>query len=282
MEQYHIFLGGAQTVALPWWWLDALIGWLGTMGVVLFLFGRPLVRPTFALLGLIVGAVVMAAVAQTVVQDRWPGSPTLPWVIGGAVAGGVALLLLYRVGMGIVFAIAVGIVAPLVLMLCLHIALPGLAEPIQTARTAIGENVQATTDLIENSERELTQEQYDQLTPITVPLQQLNVDLTNAWKAWWEGMTTGNQWAIGATCGGGAVVAGALGMALPAFASVLTTALLGTLMMLGGIYRVAGLMGEGVLEKMPATAASVAILIGSLTVIGSLIQWMLFRKKADK
>jgi sugar phosphate permease len=84
---------------------------------------------------------------------------------------------------------------------------------------------------------------------------------------------------------GGGVGAGSLallvGIALPQLAASVSTALLGVLLMMGGVVRLAGLMPESVAAWLPDTPRGTVVAVLGAAVIGALVQWTILRKRAD-
>ncbi len=93
--------------ALPIW-ADIAVAVLGLWGLFIWLFGRRVMRLTFTLAGLLVGA----AVGALVFARFWPSLPVLPWAIGGALIGAVVSWAMFRLWAALALAVTLAVMAP--------------------------------------------------------------------------------------------------------------------------------------------------------------------------
>ena len=112
--------------------------------------------------------------------------------------------------------------------------------------------------------------------------------LKRAWEAqleavrtWWTDLPARQKSIVGGGALGGAVVGLLLGLVLPKVAASLQTALAGALLIFGAGRVLAERYTAGT-EYLPGSPRSVILTVGLITVLGVLIQWAIFRKRADQ
>lgn len=259
MDGYK-FQFGSQLVEAPWWWLDALLIWLGLLGVVLWLLGRRLVKPSFAVVGLVLGA----AFAAAFMRSQWPDMAVAPWAIFGGIIGAVAAWMFWRLLVAGTLGGTVAIVAPWAVLAWTGVMMPDLWAPIPASQERITASVEQTG-----------------MIDVPALVGEVQAAIGETWGAWWESLEGSTRW----TLLGGAVGAGSLalliGLALPRLGASLATALLGVVLMLGGLTRLAGFAPETAAAYLPDTPRELVIAVLAGAVIGAVIQWTIFRKATD-
>lgn len=288
MSSYVFVIGEQQTLEMPWWWYDALMVWAGVIGVVLWLFGRQLVKPLFA----IVTAAALSAIVAAVVRYFSDQMPLVYWVSGAAIVGAAIGWLLARLALASLFAIVLAISATLATLGFLGVAFPAVGEPIQEAvnefRAVTTPDVELDEDgePIEQPEPEPADNaevvDAEDLPPLLEIWQDLREQLGEAWTEWWDEREGSTRWAILSAAGGAFVLGGALALVLPNLAGALATALLGVILMLWPINRLIIHLPEGVVGWIPRNGWQLAIVITLFVLLGALIQWAIFRKPAKE
>lgn len=286
MEAYTFQFGELQ-VTMPWWWLYALAGWLAVMGLILFFLGQRLVKPTFAILGLVLGATLTLSLLKT----QWPESPAMPWVIGAALVFGVLFLVLWRIWMAAVFADFVAVLAPVVLLVVSGINAPAVHTPLGIMLTDIAEaagmSVEASDDTESEhppSERDADEGEAPSVDPAEIgPIVVTGIeDTRTVVYDWWNALESSTRWGLVAISVGGSIVAFVLALALPMFGASMVTSFLGTLLMLPGVVMLTRLVASDTALAMTSSPRGIVIGIAIATIIGAFIQWMLLRPPADK
>jgi hypothetical protein len=271
MQTYDVRFGEVL-IQMPWWWLDGLLIWLGLMGLILFFFGRRMVRPMFAVVGLVAGALFGVAVAKTFFA-QWQ---VLAFVIIGAVVGAALGYALFRLGMGVLLGALLAVAAPVGLLMAQGQTGPAIEQPIAQTYHGIAEAVVETVKADAGAEADA----QAALKSLTEPIQQGLDGFDAAVTEWWNAMEVSARVTLISVCAAAGILGLVLGLIFPGFAAAITTALVGVLMMIGGI----GRLTETHLSMniMPATARGLVILIVAATIIGALIQWTIFRPRTDK
>lgn len=286
MQTYDLQFGN-NLIQMPWWWPDAMLIWLGLMGLILFLFGRRLVRPMFGVVGLVVGGLG----GLTLARMMFPDTSIMPFVIIGAILGAVIAFALYRLGMGFVLALIFGVTAVVALMIMQGQDGPPIDKPIaaayhqilDTVATASKQNAEADAKAEAAGDKDHTAIKLDAAAlahSLEDPIEKGLKDTGQAVADWWNAMSV-SQRALLVTIGGGAWLLGfVLGVIFPPITAALVTAGIGSLMMIGGIGRL--LAGYLSMDIMPETVRNLALMLVIMTIIGALIQWTIFKPRADK
>ncbi|QNN22147.1 hypothetical protein HED60_07630 [Planctomycetales bacterium ZRK34] len=270
MQTYDLRFGDVL-IQMPWWWLDGLLIWLGLMGLILFFFGRRMVRPMFAVVGLVGGALFGLAAAKTFFAE-WPA---VAFVIIGAVVGAALGFALFRLGMGLLLGTLLAVAAPVGLLIAQGQTGPAIEEPIvqtyHTVAEAIVETVQADAD---------SNDAALKLKSLSEPLQEGADGVRAAASEWWGAMEVSARVTLVSLCGAAGILGLVLGLIFPSFGAAITTAMVGVLMMIGGIGRLTETHLS--MDIMPGTARGMVVTVVAATIIGALIQWTIFRPRTDK
>ncbi len=275
MQGYQ-FIVDHHPRAVPWWWFDAVVAWMGAMGFLLWLFGRRMIRPMFMFIGLAVGAGATVALLHGHMEQM----PLLLSAIGGALIGAVAGYILWRVGIGVVIGSAEAVLGVVLVALAVGAGLPAYEAAAVKAR----EDVHATMNkaAVEDIHAEIAAGDVDKVVPGGEPFVRGCEPFIEASRDWWTGLSRGIQWVI-ATAGFAMATLGLiLGMIFARRMSAVVTALIGITIMLPGLSRILELLPPDYASMVPHTVAAAAVVVVAGTVIGTLIQWTIFRVPTDK
>lgn len=266
---------GQTVIQMPWWWLDGLLIWLGLMGLILFFFGRRMVRPMFAVVGLVAGSLFGLAVARTFFVE-WQ---VLAFVIIGAVVGAALGYALFRLGMGALLGILLGVAAPVGLLLAQGQTGPAIEAPIAQTYHAVAEAVVETVKA-DPANDDARADAHAALKSLHEPLREGIDGLKAALAEWWNAMEVSARVTLISVCAAAGILGIVLGLIFPGFAAAITTAMVGVLMMIGGV----GRLTESHLSMnvMPQTVRGMVIGVVAATIIGAFIQWTIFRPRTDK
>lgn len=273
MTDYQLRMGEG-VLQVPGWWFDALLIWLAVMGLIIFLFGRRLVRPALAAVGLVSGVAMMLSMIQPLIHQQWPEASPVPFAFLGGLVGALAAFVLWRLGVGAMMCLTVAIITPAVFIVAFGLQGPDIGTPLAQAggqlKTVLEESSQPGAD-----PRELPQ--------LLEPIQAGRQGVIDACAAWWDGLTTPTKWMLGSLTVGGALVALLLGFALPVFSATFVTALFGTLFMVGLLYRINYLAGDSLSMALPSSPRTLLLFVAAVSLVGFLIQTLFLRdRRAEK
>ena len=106
-----------------------------------------------------------------------------------------------------------------------------------------------------------------------------------AWEqmsSWWSERDSSTQMRILLAGGIGALIGLLFGLIAPYVAAAVESALVGALLMMFACANLVGVYLPDYGGYLPSGTRSFLVFLGLITVVGVLIQWMIFRKKADK
>lgn len=252
-----------------------VLGGLVVIGFVLWLLGRSLARPACAVSGLVLGGLVGFVLGQRFAEQ---GAFTLPLVLGGGIAGGLLAALLFRVWMAISCAALLALVVP-----AASIVWQGTAPPLELTLGEAGEAETAPEAPLRGEDAEAAD------AALPGPVQALWERTKEAYghhagvvRTWWDELGSGARWAL---TFGGLIGAGAgllLGLIAPYWAASLQTALVGGLLMFYPGREVLMRLAPDHTGWLPNTPRLVILSLGLITLLGVLVQWTLFVRRADK
>jgi hypothetical protein len=274
-DTYRFLLGERTLLELPWWWFDALLAWLFLIGMAMWCVGRHMIRLSFGAFGLIVGTAAGAAVFHAFLSHL----PMSLLVTVGSLIGAAMGVALYRPGMAGVLAITLCASAPASVLLWTDSPTPELREPIVQGVTEIFQTAQLPTGRRDEQGRLVLK--AEDLPSISEPLGRMNRQLADNLSAWWDDLPAGPRWLSIVLVVAGLALGLTVGMIVPSTAATFVSALLGTLLMSGGVRR-AGQMLPALGEWLPAETRMLLVWLAAATVIGSIVQCTLFRPSADK
>ena len=305
MQAYEFLLNDEQTLRVPWWWFNALMVWSGAVGVVLWLFGRQLVKPIFA----IITAGVVAILTAVLVGLAFDDMPLTYWLIGGALVGAAMGWLLARLALAIFFALCLGLLAPWLVLVIEGTPIPPVHEQIVNV---IAELREATGDAIEiqfddepaapadnagddtgngdtgnGGATEADTDAAERTTGDDLPslreaYDEVRQQMRDIWDEWWADRSGGTRWAILSAAGGAVVVGGALALVLPNLVGAVMTSLLGVLLMLWPVSQGLAMLPERATAWVPREGTQLAILLVLFVLLGALFQWAIFRQPRKK
>jgi len=248
----------AQVAAL----LDAVMALVGVLvGLALWLLGGRFARPVCVLGGLIVGALGGA----TAVGYWSNATATLVSLLVGGTVGCLLAYLLFRVWMGVSFAVVFG-------------AALAFSAIIWLSPSVIGGGMDKLTMPEITIETLMAGETRDFWQAFTAVIQELA-----SWpQAIWQELKPA---ARSAMIGGGLVggMCGLLiGLILPRLAASIQSAFVGSILMVSGggsLFRLRGVPGLATLAEQPGV---LLLLVGLITLMGTALQCMVFCRKTDK
>ncbi len=259
---------------------------LVVLGIVLWLGGRRMARALGATAGLLVGA----GMAYLLARDR---SETALMVAGtiGALLGAVLAWALFRIWMGAALAALLTVALPIG-----GLALQAVSPPRWAPRGAT-EHESAAPLLEELGKATAAQGDDDGVGGQTTSDRLAAVlgdhvrDVTTSWwdrqrvevDAWWQEMEAAQRASAMALAGLGAVLGVLVGLIWPYTSAALQSSLIGAVLAWAGLSRLTLRNGEAVMTGfLPDTPAQMVSVLGLITLVGVLLQWTLWRRRADK
>lgn len=244
-------------------------------GLVLWLIGRKLARPTYVICGLVLGGIGGLVVGQAL-SDH--GALALPLVIGGGIGGALLAALLFRVWMGISGALLLAMLAPAASMAVRGISLPTLELPEDAAEAIVEPLTRLATD-------------DSQADPAATegPLAQVGSALRSLYdpeaakvRAWWTQLSSTGRFVLATMALIGGAIGLLLGLIMPYVAASFESALVGAILLFyPGRALLAHYLGDD-LPWLPTTPRATLVVLGLITLLGLVIQWSLFHKRADQ
>ncbi len=305
-----------ENASLAW---SVGLGAAALVGLLLWLAGGRLAKTGVVLAGFVLGGLVAVSVAVAwtapaageAVNETGEavaatgGEVGAPWVIGlglgGAIAGALLAVLLYRLWMGLATAVALAMVVPAATLIWTgttpgvdEAQLDAAAEELQDAAVEAGGEVLTDPDVAASLTGDLQADLSSEAVraAATQHAQRFLDLLGEAWanqraslRVWWDGLTAAQRSAVTGGAAIGALVGLILGVALPKVAAAVQTALVGTLLMyFPGTWLLERyvLTGEASSGWLPGTPRGVLLTLGLITLLGLLIQCTVLRKKTDK
>lgn len=269
------FIVNDRALSLPWWWFDAVVAWAGVMGLVLWAFGRRLVKPMFIVMGLGSGALVASGIGL----EMGFGQGAILWAAGGALVGAVAGFALWRVGVGLTVAIAAAVIGAAVAMTVTQTPAPALDPAIAQAQTDFQKDMASAA--VDDIHANVTADHTADAVPLARPFAKAADPVGKALADWWGSSSAGARWIVAVSALGAGMLGFVLGMIFAERFAAAVMALCGAVMMLPAAAWVVGQLPEGVAAWVPRSMVGVGVVLGVLTVIGAVIQWTVFRKATD-
>ncbi|MEX0777446.1 MAG: hypothetical protein WD042_17210 [Phycisphaeraceae bacterium] len=240
------------------WALIAMV----VLGLALWLLGRKLARPGCAVAGLAVGMFV-----GLVVADALDAHQSLPiYLVAGGIIGGVLAALLFRVWMGASLALFLALAAP-----AASLVLRGAPPP--AAPTDIQQLMIDTT-------RPGTAQRSPQ--DLWLIIRSIYQQQTQHIANWWRelGSTGWTIVIVAATIG--AAVGLLLGLLRPYAAASVQSALVGGALWLAGLRGLMAVYAPDQTAWAPTSPRAWLVVLGLITAAGVLLQWTLWRRRADQ
>ena len=247
--------------------LTYLLVIVAVVGLALCLVGRKLARGLCMLAGLAGGGGAAYAIMA--------GGSREMLFIGvaiGAVAGLVAAWLLFRVCMGLALATVLGLAAP-----AIGLALQGNLPPlIPDSARALVRDVAETAE--QAAKRDVDVEQTDP-EDLVGRLRAIVDDEVEAAGGWWKGMGRGGRYTTIFAAAAGALVGMVIGLVAPEMTAAIISSFLGALLIVTSL---CGVDVPRIEAFVPQTVTTRLTAIGLITAAGWALQWIVFRRKADK
>ncbi|MFP4145347.1 MAG: hypothetical protein ACLFV3_09400 [Phycisphaeraceae bacterium] len=254
-------------------------------GLLLWLLGRKLARPACVVSGLVLGSLAGWFTAEAAAPEA-----LLPLVIGLGVAGALLAALLFRVWIALSAAGLLALAVPAAVLLWQGTPLPAATAETETATEApavapgpeaSGEDEPAEGDA-GDAERSAISEQVDEAARRAGEAARGWVGRqVEAVSAWWAELEGPVKQRIYLAAGFGAVAGLVLGLLAPLITASVESALVGSILVLLPTGRLITDYAPDFAGAVPQTPRMFLLWLGLITVVGILIQWTLFREKAD-
>jgi hypothetical protein len=248
---------------------------LSVLGLILCMTGRKLARPLFALAGMSLGA----AIAFILPKGTTDPTMSLVWIIAGGVVGVVLGFLLFRIWMGIGLALVLALAIPAV-GLALHGQLPSLESVTdENLMMPFGRQTTAPRD---NDDTDAPSGAAGEMLPVDEIIESMRRFVDSQDEAigdWWDDLGAGGQYTVTFCAGAGALIGLFIGLIGPYFAASVIAALIGSSLVLSSLQQ---LNLPYLDSRLPSTPRAVLMTIGLITAACVIVQWTVFRRKADK
>ena len=262
--------------AIPQIWQVLLFAGI-PIGLVLWLLGRKIARPAYAIGGLITAACAAAVFARHMDSPPWQ----LGLIVGGGVLGCVLAYLLFRVWVGITCAVLLGLVLPM--LIAIWFSPPTQHGPGNIELLLVNpENGGRGQDDDENQKNNAEAESNPQATEQFFD----GLERTRKWashdlRTWWEAFELATQRTYLLTAGISALTGLLLGLIFPYAAASIESSLAGTLLVACCGLLLLNLYADINADLTVQNTKILATAVGLITAVGVVLQWMVFRRKAD-
>lgn len=258
---------------LPWG-VHALVGAGAIAGIILWLAGRKVLKPTIVLLFALAGGAgaLMLVPRVSFAQE----APELTWVAVGLAAGAVLGLALFRFAMAVALGAVLGLAAPLGAAVALEVTPAAPSEERFAAAWGIaspgwerGDHTGGDTGSGEGD----TAPEHAEQPESDDRIRQAATLAGDELDAQWEGLPARDQAVLAGAAVGGAMLGVLLGLVMPVWASGAVSALLGPAVWLPSGVWLADAMavpGREVLERTPVEWLCIW---GVLAAVGLVVQW---------
>jgi len=262
--------------AIPQIWQVLLFAGI-LIGLVLWLLGRKIARPACA-----IGGLVTAACAAAIFSRHMDSPPRhLGLIVGGGVLGCVLAYLLFRVWMGITCAVLLGLVLPM--LTAIWFDPPTQHGPGNVELLLVNpENGGRDQDDDENQKNKAEAESDPQATEQFFDgLERMRKWVGHDLRTWWETFEPATQQTYLLTAGMGALIGLLLGLIFPYVAASIESSLTGTLLVACCGLLLLNLYTDINADLTVQNTKTLATAVGLITAVGVVLQWMVFRRKAD-
>ena len=262
----------------PWLFIVAALA-----GLALWLLGRKLARPMCSLTGILAGAAIALTLPMPLaVGEGLPATlKQLVWVLLLALAGAVMAWLLFRVWMGLTCAVVLGVALPTAVLLWQ--GAPAKEAPEQ------GEDLFIDTGEAAPSAGSAPAPTVEDPPSSAGPSASWHDQLSGALRAqgeaareWWGQRQAGVRTKATVLVAIGLVAGLIFGIAAPSTAAGVQSALVGSALML---LAAVGLLHGQDAEQLPwpvRDPPSFLAAAGLITSLGVVLQWTVFRRRADR
>ncbi|PHQ79697.1 MAG: hypothetical protein COB69_07420 [Phycisphaera sp.] len=281
LEQVNQIVAAIQEHPL---WAHAGLITLLVAGVLLWVSGRRVLKPIFAVLGALAGGFLGHAIVPGMGIDSMFGiSGNLAGAAVGGAMGALAAILIFRVAIGILSSLVVGGLAVLGASIFIQTTEP--APELPTTDPSESALVEPETSLDEDSSSWRDQINLENAQKAADEPGQFVGDIFRGFKAeLWDPLDGGDKALLTASGLAGIVAGLALGVLAPKKTTALVTAFSGAGMWLPAIYflsQTLELPGKAILERLPIEWLAIWLVV-SMT--GLFIQWqgLTDRKKSKR
>jgi hypothetical protein len=269
---------------------DVAMLFIGLWGLLLWLFGRRIVRPSLAMIGLIAGAATAGLLARGMSLERM-----ILLVVGGGIAGGLIFYASYRLWVAVLLALVLAIAAPWTVLAWQGGLMPRAEEPFrERAQQMVDEGLQAIADgVAERAGAEIRGEPEPTASadegeragePTALDrLAEAGREIIAEVQRWWEeDLSETLRYSMISAAGLMAVTGLILGLIAPNLGASLVAALVGAALMLSAAARVTLRYVSDLGDWLPQDPRTLAIVLITMTTVGALVQWTILRPRADK
>ena len=249
-------------------------------GAMLWISGRRVLKPTFAVLGALAGGFLGNAIVPGMGIDSMFGlSGGMAGAAVGGALGALAAILIFRVAIGVLSATVVGGLAVLAASIFIQTSEPIPEAPVTDSEASL---VEPENSLDEDSSTWRDQLTLDNAQKATEEPKQFFGDIYRGFKAeLWDPLDGGDKMLLTSSGLAGFVAGLALGVFAPKKTTALVTAFAGAGMWLPALYFLSqslDLPGKAMFERTPIEWLAIWLVI-SMT--GLFIQWQGLKKKDE-
>lgn len=300
LDQIQPWLNNAPTLA------QVLAGVSVLVGTVLWSCGRKLARLFVAIAGLLVGG----GTAILLGEQFGHAGLMLALIVAGAVAGYLLIWFLFRVAMGLSLAVTLAIVAPFALLFIQGDPMPPIGQDLESyKRSLAGQKLTLIDEGLPSADagpdsglfqspsgddstpppadgKPSSVDQAREAAGVVMnwlkPLFGLAHDQGDALRYWWNERSVGKQRVLGVTAVAGLFVGLFAGLFLPNVAAALASSLLGALLALTGVKVLVLAFLPSQSHYLPNSPSMTLVTLGLITVMGVLLQWIIWGRPDDK
>jgi len=271
-------------------WFDVLLGFAGLWGLFLLLFGRRILRPSLAMTGLIAGSIAAGILGRQFVS----GNEVVIFVIVGGVVGVLIGWLTYRLWMAVLLALMLALAVPWGVLAWYGAPPSPIEQRLQTMRDpnlgrdiidaeAIGDSFAAEPPDDPANERIIDRSaDADPNNGVIDRAARAGRNLWNELTEWWtQQVSPSVRWSAMTAAVIVAIGGFVVGLVMPELAASLATSLVGAVFVLGSVMRLSGRYMPAVDEWLPDGPRGVLLVAAALTLVGTLLQWTVLRRRSS-
>ncbi len=255
-----------------------ILGVLVFIGVLLLILGRTLAKPACSITGLMLGAFVGFTIGQVIDAG---GTMTSVIVMGAAAAGSLLATMLFRLWVTLTGMALMALVVPAVALIWQGSPAPAMPalDPDQPA-TFQEDSIETPAEPVPESEE--SSEIQAVAGGIVQVLRSIISKQTNAISEWLTSLTRKEKMFLVTGAIVGAVMGLVFGLFRPQLASSIQAAVVGSFFVYVPGRELLDHFLPSIASWLPNTPRWMLIIMGLITVLGILIQWMMAGDEADK